>query len=149
MKRATKQLPKQVGFSLVTAIFLLAVLAVLMVNMVNLGVGQQATVVMSIQGARALQAARSGLEFAIHQALVNNSCPASQTINFQAAEPALQGFSVLVQCDASVHTEGAGPAVTVYYLDALAQRGSYALGSNANPDYVSRRLRVTVSNNPP
>ncbi|MBT3206159.1 MAG: pilus assembly protein MshP, partial [Gammaproteobacteria bacterium] len=53
----------QQGFSLITAIFLLVVLATLMGYMVSLRVVQQQTVVMSIQGARALQAARAGIEY--------------------------------------------------------------------------------------
>ena len=138
----------QNGFSLITAIFLLVVLAVLMVNMVKLGGVQHSTVVMGAQGARAYQAARSGLEFGIYQALNANTCNASQTLNFTAAHSALAGFSVLLECSLSTHLENASQ-VNVFELTATASRGVYTMGASANPDYVSRRIRVTVSNNPP
>ena len=140
---------RQRGFSLVTAIFLLAVLAVLMVNMVNLGVNQQATVVMGVQGARALQAARAGIEYGIFEALNNNNCPPSPaTLVFGTADNGLQGFSVAISCNSTVHAE-AGSNVQVYELEAIASNGNYIRAGMANPDYVSRQIRATVSNNPP
>lgn len=139
---------KQAGFSLVTAIFLLVVLAVLMVNMVKLGGIQQSTVVMGVQGARAFQAARSGIEYGIYQALNSNTCNASQTLNFPTAGNGLDGFSVILECSPSTHVENVSQ-VNVYEFTATASRGVYAVGAVANPDYVSRRIRATVSNNPP
>lgn len=138
----------QSGFSLITAIFLLVVLAVLMVNMLKLSGFQQSTVVMGVQGSRAFQAARSGVEYGIYQALNLGNCNASQTLNFSAADNGLEGFSVLLQCSPSSHFENVSP-VNVYEFTATASRGAYAVGAVANPDYVSRRIRVTVSNNPP
>jgi MSHA biogenesis protein MshP len=136
---------RQHGFSLVTAIFLLAVLAVLMVNIVDLGVGQQATVVMAVQGARALQAARSGIEVGVAaaKALNGNSCPASLASVDLSADSVLSGFNVTIDCASSAHTEGP-TSFTVYQITATAESGLYDSGANANPDYVSRRLRVTV-----
>ncbi len=143
----------QKGFSLITAIFLLVVLATLMGYMVNLRVVQQQTVVMSIQGARALQAARSGLQFGVYKALSGTSCSpgvdTTEVVTFLPAEAALANFSVSVNCTATEHTEGAAAAFRFYTLTALASAGSYALGSDANPDYVSRQIRVTVSTEPP
>ena len=138
---------RQRGFSLVTALFLLVVLAMLMGYLVNLSGVQHATVVMSVQGARALQAARSGLEYGVYQAL-NGSCNASETVSFTASEPALQTFTVTLSCSSSSHVEGTS-TVNYYELTALAESGSYNIGPNANPDYVSRQIRVTVSNEPP
>ena len=142
----------QQGFSLVTAIFLLVVLATLMGYMVSLSVVQHTTIAMSVQGARALQAARAGLEYAVFQAL-GAAAPAwcastPDSVGFTAAEPALQSFSVSLSCSSSDHIEG-GETVTFYELTALAEKGAFAQGSAANPDYVSRRLRVTVSREPP
>lgn len=138
---------RESGFSLVTALFLLVVLAMLMAYMVNLSGVQHATVAMSVQGARALQAARSGLEYGVYRAL-NGNCNASETINFTAAEPALQPFTVSLSCSSTAHVEGT-TTVNYYELTALAESGVYISGSNANPDYVSRQIRVTVSNQPP
>ncbi len=143
---------RQQGFSLVTAIFMLVVLATLMTYILNLNVLQQSTVVLNVQGARAMQAARAGLEYGVYQALNGASCSpgsdTSETLTFSAAEPALQGFTVTLDCTASSHTEGV-VSLTFYTLTALAESGQLALGANANPDYVSRRLRVTVSQSPP
>ncbi len=138
---------RQSGFSLLTAIFLLVVVAGLVGSMVSLNIGQQATVTKGILGARALQAAKSGLEYGIFQAL-NGTCNATDTITFSAAEPALEDFSVQLLCAASVHPE-ATTNVNFYRLTATATRGNYALGGNANPDYYSRTIRATVSIEPP
>jgi len=144
---------KQQGFSLITAIFLLVVLATLMGYMVSLRVVQQQMVVMSVQGARALQAARAGLEYGIYKALNGSSCvpgtDTTETVTFLPAEPALEKFSVSVTCTATVHTEGVASAFNFYTLTALSSSGTFAQGSAANPDYVSRQIRVTVSTAPP
>ncbi len=143
---------RQNGFSLLTAIFILVVLATLMTYMLNLNVLQQATVVQEIQGARAMQAARAGIEYGVYQALSGAACSpganTSETILFAASESALKSFSVKLDCQASAHSEGA-TALVFYTLTALAENGAYAAGANVNPDYVSRRLRVTVSRPPP
>ena len=143
----------QQGFSLITAIFLLVVLATLMGYMVSLRVVQQQTVVMSIQGARALQAARAGIEYGVCKALNGTSCipgtDTAETVTFLPADTALASFSVLVSCSATVHTEGAAAAFNFYTLTALSSNGTFEQGANANPDYVSRQIRITVSTTPP
>jgi MSHA biogenesis protein MshP len=138
----------QKGFSLITAIFLLTVVALLMSSMINLSGVQHSTVVMSVQGARAFQAARSALEYGIFLALNSGTCNNSEALSFAATEPALQAFDISLGCTSTTHDEGIG-TVTVYELSATASSGSYALGAVANPDYVSRSIRVTVSNQPP
>lgn len=140
----TFDIRKQSGFSLITAIFLLVVLATLMGYMVNLRVVQQSTVVMSVQGARALQAARSGLEYGVYQALAG-SCT-NEIVSFSAA--ALQPFTVNITCVESTHKENT-TSVNFYELTSTATSGSYSSGPNANPDYVSRRIRMTASTQPP
>jgi MSHA biogenesis protein MshP len=69
------------GFTLVTVIFLLVVVSGLVVYITNIGVVQQTTVVYGLQGARALQAARSGIEWGIFQSINNGVCAGSTTIN--------------------------------------------------------------------
>lgn len=140
---------RQKGFSLITAIFLLVVAAGLVAALINSQVIQYSTLTMSVLGARANQAARSGIEYGAYRALVNGVCTAGETLNFTAAEPTLQPFTVTLNCNSSLHNEGGSPAFVVYQLTALAEFGSYGSGSRSNPDYVSRRLRVTVSNPPP
>ncbi len=138
---------RQAGFSLVTALFLLVVVAGLMTYMISLSVVQHSTVVMSLQGARAMQAARAGLEYGIFQATQNDNC-AANTLTFPTDGIALQSFSVAVTCTRSAHDEGT-TAVNFFTLTATATSGTYALGANANPDFVSRRILATISDAPP
>ena len=133
------------GFSLITSIFLLVVVGLLMGYMVNLRVLQQSTVVMAIQGARAMQAARAGLEYAMFQALSGGCVSVGSPLDLSAVS-SFSGFTVTLTCTESEHEEGLGP-FNVYTLTSVAEKGVFALtGNRANPDYVSRRLRATVSN---
>jgi MSHA biogenesis protein MshP len=126
----------QFGFSLVPALFLLVVLAALGVVAVRLAGVQQQTVVLAMQSGRAYAAARSGVDWSAYQALVNGSCAAS---TLTLTEAGLAGFSVDTDCRSTTHTEGPN-AVRVYVIDAFAWSGSYG-----TPDYVSRRVRATVT----
>lgn len=132
---------RQRGFTLITAIFLLVVVAALVVYMTNIRVAQQTTLVYGVQGARAIQAARSGIEWGIHQSIVNGSCAASTT--FTIARPTLDNFSVEVQCGATTHTEGVTP-ITTYQLVSIASTGVFG-----SLDYVQRGIQATVSLDPP
>lgn len=129
-------LRSQNGFSLVPALFLLVVLAALGIIAVRLAGVQQQTVVLAMQSGRAYAAARSGVEWSAYQALNNSSCSAA-TINL--TEGGLAGFSVQTSCSSTSHSEGPN-TVNVYVIDAFAWSGSYG-----NPDYVSRRIRSTVT----
>jgi len=131
----------QRGFTLIAAIFLLVAVAGLVVFMTNIRVVQQTTLVYGIQGARAMQAARSGIEWGIHDAIVNGSCAGSTS--FTIARPTLDNFSVEVQCAATTHTEGV-TAITTYQLTSIASGGVFG-----SLDYVQRHLQATVSLDPP
>ena len=60
-----KTLRRQSGISLITAIFLLVVVALLVVYITNIRVVQQTTLLYGVQGARATNAAQSGIEWGI------------------------------------------------------------------------------------
>jgi MSHA biogenesis protein MshP len=141
---------RQTGFSLVTAIFLLVAVAGLVASMVNLSSVQHSTVAMSVRGARAMEAARSAMDYAIFQVLkAGGGCAAATNFTFTAAEPELQPYSVQIDCTVTQHTESTAPPFNVFTLTVTASAGSYASGANANPDFVSRQLRATVSQVPP
>ena len=129
----------QQGVALMAALFLVVVLAVLGLVATRLSVVQSHSVSLSLQSARALQAAQSGIEYAAYRALVAGSCaPAS----FTYSEGGLAGFDVAVDCTVTAHAEGA--AVTnVFALQAFASYGNYG-----SPDYASRRMRATVTDSP-
>lgn len=126
----------QCGFSMVPALFLLVVLAGIGVVAVRMMAVQQQTVVLTMQSARAYAAARTGIDWSAYQALVNSSC-SSTTIAL--TEVGLAGFSVQTNCTSTSHTEGPN-TVSVYVIDAFAWSGNYGM-----PDYVSRRMRSTVT----
>ena len=127
---------RQRGFSLVPALFLLVVLSALGIVAARLAGVQHQTVVLAIQSGRAYAAARSGIDWSAYQALVNGNCAAS---TLALTEAGLSGFSVETTCSSTTHTEGPN-TVRVYVIDAFAWSGSYG-----TPDYVSRRIRSTVT----
>ncbi len=126
----------QRGISLVPALFLLVVLAALGVIAVRMTAVQQQTVVLAMQSARAYSAARAGVEWSAYQALANASCGAA---TLSLSEAGLAGFNVNMSCTSSSHSEGPN-TVTVYTIVAFAWSGSYG-----TPDYVSRRIRSTIT----
>ncbi len=139
---------RQHGFTLVAAIFIIVVLATLVGYMVSLSGTQRATSLLALQGARAYEGARSGIEWGIQQAFTTpgtmcSAAPGSTPTTFALNGPGLTGFSVTVSCDFTTHTEKS-TSVSVYHLVALASYGAYG-----SPDYVSRQLEATVSNAPP
>lgn len=126
----------QCGFSLVPALFLLVVLSALGIVAARLAGVQHQTVVLAMQSGRAYAAARSGIDWSAYQALVNGNCAAS---TLSLTETGLSGFSVETSCSSTTHTEGPN-TVRVFVIDAFAWSGSYG-----SPDYVSRRVRSTVT----
>jgi MSHA biogenesis protein MshP len=132
----TVRAKKQTGFSLVPALFLIIVLALLGAVAVRMGVVQSQTVVLAMQSSRAYQAARSGIEWAAFEAVVNGNC-GNGSLNL--SEGGLAGFRVSTTCAATTHTEGSN-TVTVYRFEAFAQSGAFG-----QPDYVSRRIRTSLT----
>lgn len=130
------------GFTLITAIFLLVVVASLSVYIISLRSVQQQTLVYGVQGARAMQAARAGIEWGIYQSIENLTCSTTNP-PFSGTGAAISSFSIVVGCTESTHQEGATSIVT-YQLTSTATTGSYG-----TLDYVSRRLQATVSQSPP
>jgi MSHA biogenesis protein MshP len=131
----------QRGFLLPVAIFLLVILAGLGAYAVNLSTTQNATSLQDVQGARAYQMARAGVEWAAYQALAPatanlGSCPASPTtIN-------MEGFSVTVTCtrSADYFEQGSDHTIAMYNIIATA-----SFGSSGTSSYVERQVQVTLS----
>ena len=131
--------PRQGGFSLITALFLLVAVASLVVYISNISVVQHTTLVYGVQGARATQAARSGIEWGIYRAIEDDSCVASANIS----NAAFAGFNIEVRCAQTEHFEGA-IQVDTFSLEAIASSGTFG-----TLDYVQRRIQATVSIDPP
>lgn len=130
MSRRTGHLRTQRGFALVGAIFILVVLSALGAFMLTMTGIQSGTALFSVQGARAYQAARSGIEWGIYQ-VVNTGCSnGSFTV---------EGFAVNLTCvDINTYTEGSD-TYHVYKLTSKAELGSYG-----SAGYVSRTLTAQV-----
>jgi MSHA biogenesis protein MshP len=132
---------RSAGVGLVTAIFLLVVLAGLGVAMVTIFTSQQQSSTLDVQGARAYQAARAGIEWGLFQQMRKNSCAASTTFALPSTS-ALSGFSVTVTCK----PVGSG-ALARWIIEATACNPPAADGScqpGNSPDYVQRRLEVEL-----
>lgn len=109
----------QRGFTIVSAIFILVVLAALGAFIVTITTTQQISSALDVQGSRAYQAARSGIEWGVYQVQASaaynfghandpaatstnlRSCPASPVSFAFPAAPTLKGFSVTVNCTAT------------------------------------------------
>jgi MSHA biogenesis protein MshP len=139
-----RQLPfsiRQSGVGLVTAIFLLVVLAGLGVAMVSLFTSQQASADLDLQGARAYQAARAGIEWGLYQRLRNEACNGETAVDMSGAG-SLSGFKVFVTC-ARPSTSAMAPttivSVACNILDSFGRCGDIP-----NPEAVRRKLEVQL-----
>lgn len=123
---------RQRGFGLVAAMFVIIIIAAVIATMARLAVTQNSTNSMSIQQARAYQAARAGLEYGVAQVLAGAGCTGF----------ALDGFAISVACDsqaAVVIPEESNEPVQFYTITATAE-----YGSAGNPDYAYRQLTAVV-----
>jgi MSHA biogenesis protein MshP len=127
------------GFSLVLALFIIIVVALLGVVAVRLGAGEQQTVSLRILGDRAVEAARTGIEWGAYRALDLNTCSSG---SLSLSEGALAGFTVTVGCAATTHAQSNG-TYHVYEIDSYAESGTYG-----RPDYVSRRISARFTDAP-
>lgn len=133
------------GFTTVTAIFLIVVLAALGAFMVTISGLQQTSGALDVQGARAYQAARAGIEWGAYQAVVNASCAPSTPLTPGGT---LASFTVTVQCTQSTAKE-LDTDVNVYQITSTACNAPSAgncpsTAANPGPRYLERRLQATV-----
>ena len=124
------------GFAIITAIFILVVLAVLGAFMVNVSTNQHIGSALDVQGVRAYQAARAGIEWGLYQKLIGSSCVSSTS--FTPTATTLTGFKVTVTCTETTDT----PKVYTITSTACNDVGGCPSAS-PNSLYVERRLDVT------
>lgn len=138
------------GFVLPSAIFLLVILAALAAFLVTISTTQSTTSAQDVQGARAYQAARAGIEWGLYQVLdpLNASAvpPADAAWPNMPGCPAgalvVEGFNVVVGCDPALPYLEAGNSrsIRVYRLVSTA-----SLGVVGAANHVERQIQVTVS----
>jgi MSHA biogenesis protein MshP len=130
------------GFAIVSAIFILVVLAALGAFILSISSQQQIGSALDVQGVRAYQAARAGVEWGLYRQLQNGSCAASSS--FVPVAATLAGFTVTVTCAALPGGSG-GPTVYSVIATACSQPNAGNCPNTANPGplYIERRLTVT------
>lgn len=138
------------GFTLISVVFILVVLTALAAALATLSQRQHLGSAGELEAARALQAARAGLEWAAFQVLRNPAPPAAApacpaTTSFVPA--GLGNLTVTVRCTRSTASDGP-TTLDFYELQANACNAPSAgacpsTGTPAGP-YVERQLRWTV-----
>lgn len=134
---------KQRGFSLIMAIFLIVVLGGIAVFIGRLSTMQQHSSALDEEGAMAYQAARTGIEWGVYQAIVNASCVAAPpafilALTVPTTPLSTVNYAVTVTCTQTTATEGS-TTINVYQITATANN---ATGGNFA---VERRLTATVT----
>jgi MSHA biogenesis protein MshP len=141
MNKLVKIKPLQQGFLVPASIFLLVILAGLGAYALNITSLQQATSTQDVQGARAYQIARAGVEWATYQVLSPGStalanCPTSPSILN------IEGFTVSVSCTryANTYEQGTDHTIAMYEVTATAN-----FGTSGTANYIERQVQVTLS----
>ena len=139
---------KQVGFSIVMAIFILVVLSLLGSYMVKLSGVQHATSTFAIQGARTYQAARAGIEWGIYK-VTQGSCVGTTTISTSGDYlSGFDGYTIVVTCTKSVaYNEGdlnSNGDLTDddFYVYSIVSKANY--GNYSGSGYIYRAIEVSI-----
>jgi len=138
------------GVGLVTAIFLLVILSSLAVALLAVSTSNQRASALDVQGARAYQAARAGIEWGMYQNLrtASRRCDAAYTFALPTAS-SLNGFIVTVTCTRLRDFAPDDPAALDRWVIAatacnLQPAGGSCPNPSNNPDYVQRRIEVKL-----
>ena len=131
----------QNGFLLPAAIFILVILAALGAYALNITSIQQATSTQDVQGARAYQAARAGVEWAAYQVLSPGTtalanCPTSPS------PLTIDNFTVAVTCSRSADYFEQGSDHTIAMYDIVA---TASFGTSGTLNYIERQVQLTLS----
>lgn len=146
----------QSGSALISAIVILLLFASLAAGMLKLNLDQATTLAQDAQGARALQAARGGIEFGLytvldpeHSSVVAPGSPSWPAIpDCPSFSPlTLDGFTVNINC---TRFPSGSPGLYAennnkrqFRIFEITATASYGLIGSAN--YVERQLRTSVT----
>ncbi|MRX11678.1 agglutinin biogenesis protein MshP [Pseudoduganella sp. FT25W] len=153
---------KSAGVAIVTAIFLLVVVAGLAVAMVSLTTTQEDASAKDLQGVRAYQAARAGVEWALYKGLQSGLTPPQPSTSLGCGPPinvalpkdnTLSSFTVtvVVTCDPAVNGIAGGTNDSTAYHVLITSVACNQPGTDGNcpnvapgPDYVQRRVTAQL-----
>lgn len=148
---ATSPERRSAGFTMVSVIFIVVVLAALGAAIASVSTRQHLGSAAEVESARAMQAARAGLEWAAFQVLRSPAPPAAApgcfgTTSFTAA--GLGSYTITVSCNRTAGTDGS-TAMVFYQLTANAcntPTSGSCPNTAASPGttYVERQLAWTV-----
>lgn len=136
------------GFSLVSAIFLLVVLAGLGIAMVTLSSTQHQSTALDVQGVRAYQAARAGIEWGLFQRLqvrAGTGCFPNTHFALPAGS-SLSGFTVTVTCSSTLSYGVDTAVITATACNLPTSLGVCDAAQAGSADYVERVLEARLSN---
>jgi len=125
-------LKTQKGFSLVAAIFLIAIALLIVLAAALTMSARSRSTVQALEASRALFAAQSGLDVAVARSLAGGCAAVPGAIT-------VESFTVTLGCAATLADE-APDTYSIFTLTAVASSGSFS--SNT---FVSRRVRATVT----
>lgn len=137
-----RSLRKSAGVALVTAIFLLVVLAGLAVAVVSLTTTQQASMTQDELGARAYQAAKAGIQWALYAKLQQSPAVVCPAASFNLPAGTLSAFTVTVTCAAA-----GGPLPDHFEIRAVSCNqpvNNVCPNGSPGPDYVQREIRAQL-----
>lgn len=138
--RRNHQTCRQGGFGVIAAIFILVILAGLGAAIATVSTTQHLGSALDLEGIRAYQAARSGIEWGLFRALRSASCAAAADIG------AIDGMAVTVNCAVTASGDATEPGLgSIFTITAVAcnqPTGTTCPGNAAGPNYVERRLSV-------
>jgi MSHA biogenesis protein MshP len=136
---------QQHGFSLVSAIFLMVVLAALGAAIVNVSTMQHTGSALDVQGTRAYQAARAGIEWGVYRQIKASVCIGETS--FVPPAPTLSGFTVTVRC-ALVSDPKTIPPTNAFRIESTAcnqpNASGHCPGTAGGTFYVERQLQVKL-----
>jgi MSHA biogenesis protein MshP len=133
---------RQTGFGLVSAIFLVVVLALLGTAMVAISTTQQQSSALDIEGVRAYQAAKAGIEWGLYQRLQLGVCTGANANVPLPPGTSLSGFTVTVVCRPDTFL--GNTAVITATACNIPAGGSCPNNAPNNGGYVERVMEVRL-----
>ena len=131
----------QSGFVIIAAIFLLVVIAAIGGFMLTIGALSNSSSGLDVEGAKAYQAARAGIEWGVFQKLRNSTCPA--TTSFTPGGT-LSTYTVSVTGTAMPYSEITASTGSVCSIVSTACNRSGSCPGTPGDNYVERQLQVSV-----
>ncbi|OUR71978.1 hypothetical protein A9Q78_08175 [Methylophaga sp. 41_12_T18] len=125
----------QKGITLIGAIFVLVIVSLLGQYLLNVTSTQRQTSLLTLQSARAYQAASAGIEWGVER-IINGSgsCNASTELS-----PAISNFTTTITCNSLGEYDENSIITKVYKVTSTSEYGNYG-----QLDYVSRQLETIV-----